>query len=644
MKKRTVLQLSLQMLASMALLLVTSLGFAQVEILQQESNPSQQNEISSLKSHIDYTNSSRDEKSYCIPVGDEWDYFYIEDFVFAGIENLSTGCGVNGYQDFTAMQGSVGIGETSIAKIRSTEFGGSSYLVANIWIDLDGNEVFEASELVLQDVAVNETLLEFPVTIPGNAVAGITRLRVVVSFFDLDPSADPCATLSAGEWEDYSIEITGASTGNDAKAVSIDFDYPLFEMGEVIPVATVKNEGTNTVEIPTVCTIDGTSYTSTKTTAPLASGESAQITFDAWNADTDGVFLMHVNTELVGDENATNDEITMDVTIAPYIPEKRVLVEEGTGTWCGWCVRGIVSMEHMSDTYPESWIGVSVHYGDPMANEEWINNLGFLFYPNARFMRGISADVGLEIFEESYQQEMSKIAPATLNITSTSLNSATGNISLTAESEFIFGGEGYRFSAFVIENNVTGDDSEWDQSNYYSGGGNGQMGGYELLSDPVPAADMVYNDVARKIIGDFDGVEGSLPAVVEYGETHSYTFETDIDPEWDMDNIEVVAILLNDQGMIVNAAKSDITVGIDNITDNGVEVNIYPNPARNYFTVNSESNIQQVEIYNQVGQLTKQLKTTNQQLNVSVSDFISGIYFVKIFSSNQIITRKLVIE
>lgn len=633
MKTFTILKDYSKIVASLVIMLAITTGFA-----QQERHPSHQYEIGIAKNQNKTINSTDEINDYCIPSGEEYDYFYCEDFVFAGIENLSTGCGENGYQDFTDMQGSVEIGETYIAKIRGTMFGGSSYLVANIWIDLDGNEVFDASELLLQDAPVNENLLEFPVSIPGNAIAGLTRLRVVVSFMDLNPSEDPCAALQDGEWEDYSIEISGSSTGNDAKAVSIDIDYPLFETGEVIPIATVKNEGTNTVEIPVVCTVDGSTYTSSKTTAPLAPGELVQITFDAWNADAAGVFLMHVNTELEGDENTSNNEITMTVSIAPFIPEKRILVEEGTGTWCGWCVRGIVAVEHMNDMYPNSWIGVSVHFEDPMANIEWINDLGLLFYPSSRVMRGLQDDASVEYFEESYQQEMSIIAPASCEITSNSLNSTTNTISLTVESEFILGGEGYRFSAFVIENGVTGEGAEWNQANYYSGGDEGPMGGFEDLANPIPAADMVYNDVARVIIGDIDGVEGSIPAVVEYGETHSYTFETAIDPSWNPANLVLVGLLINPDGSIANAQKSELTVGINDIEKE--DLNVYPNPASNNIHI---ANMERgdIQIYNLNGTLVKTISDVEGDININVSELNTGIYFVKSISDKEIRTAKV---
>ena len=633
MKTFTMLKDYSKIVASLVIMLAITTGFA-----QQERHPSHQDEIGIAKNQNKTINSTDEINDYCIPSGYEYDYFYIEDFDFAGIENYASGCGVNGYQDFTALQGNVEIGETYNLKIRSTMFGGSSYLVACMWIDLNGDEVFESSELVLENVAVGENLLEFPVSIPGNAVAGITRLRVVVSFFDQNPSADPCGSLNNGEWEDYSIELTGSSAGNDAKTASIDIDYPLFEMGEVIPVATVKNEGTNTVEIPVVCTVDGNTYTSSKTTAPIAPGESVQITFDAWNADVAGAFLMHVKTELEGDENPSNDEITMTVTIAPFIPEKRILVEEGTGTWCGWCVRGIVAVEHMNNMYPESWIGVSVHYQDPMANEEWIYSLGFIVYPNARVMRGLAVDANLDLFEEAYQQEMSKIAPATLNITDASLNAVNESISLTVESEFIFSGEGYRFSAFVIENDVTGEGPGWDQANYYSGGEEGAMGGFENLPNPVPAADMIYNEVAREIIGDFDGVEGSLPAVVEYGETHSYTFETAIDPSWNPANLVLVGLLINPDGSIANAQKYELTVGIDDIEKEAL--NVYPNPASNYINI-SDTELGDLSIYNLNGALVKEITKVEGQLSINVSDLDNGIYFVKLATEDGIKTTKV---
>lgn len=43
---------------------------------------------------------------------------------------------------------------------------------------------------------------------------------------------------------------------------------------------------------------------------------------------------------------------------------KRVLIEEGTGTWCNWCPRGTVYGEQM--IYDYDVIFIAIHMGDVM--------------------------------------------------------------------------------------------------------------------------------------------------------------------------------------------------------------------------------------------------------------------------------------
>jgi hypothetical protein len=70
----------------------------------------------------------------------------------------------------------------------------------------------------------------------------------------------------------------------------------------------------------------------------------------------------------------------------------------------------------------------------------------------------------------------------------------------------------------------------WSQSNAYAGGGSGEMGGFEILPNPVPASQMVYDHVARTILPSFTGQSGSIPSSVSMGEVHSYTFSVTVDP------------------------------------------------------------------------------------------------------------------
>lgn len=74
------------------------------------------------------------------------------------------------------------------------------------------------------------------------------------------------------------------------------------------------------------------------------------------------------------------------------------------------------------------------------------------------------------------------------------------------------------------------------------------------------------------------------------------------------------------------------------------ETIIYPNPATDKVIIKAASTIDNIEMYNQVGQLVKTISATSYMVNMNVNDQESGIYFLKVFSHDKVITRKLVIE
>ena len=54
--------------------------------------------------------------------------------------------------------------------------------------------------------------------------------------------------------------------------------------------------------------------------------------------------------------------------------ERKVVVEELTGTACGWCPRGLVGMKMLRDLYGDRFIGVAVHQfnaTDPMYTPDY---------------------------------------------------------------------------------------------------------------------------------------------------------------------------------------------------------------------------------------------------------------------------------
>ena len=62
--------------------------------------------------------------------------------------------------------------------------------------------------------------------------------------------------------------------------------------------------------------------------------------------------------------------------VVPKMFNRGVVVEEFTGTGCGWCPRGLVGMEKAAAHYPDNFIGIAIHKfnaSDPMFTSDYAN-------------------------------------------------------------------------------------------------------------------------------------------------------------------------------------------------------------------------------------------------------------------------------
>ncbi len=85
------------------------------------------------------------------------------------------------------------------------------------------------------------------------------------------------------------------------------------------------------------------------------------------------------------------------------------------------------------------------------------------------------------------------------------------------------------------------------------------------------------------------------------------------------------------------------SVGISEAQQAGISV--YPNPATNSLTIALPNEVRNVksEIRNITGQVISQSLITNQKSTLDISDFSSGIYFLRLFSENLDVTEKIVV-
>lgn len=241
----------------------------------------------------------------------------------------------------------------------------------------------------------------------------------------------------------------------------------------------------------------------------------------------------------------------------------KVVAEELTGSWCGWCVRGIVALDETKKAHPEQFIAIAVHGNDFLESPEYTDYIAGLIgssgYPNSVVNRDRNTAGDPEYIPVRFEQKAS--APIEGYVTletggEDGLYEATAKVALNSN-----GLDGrYRMAYAIVENDVYEEgNSNYVQHNSYAGGANGEMGGYEDLSEYV--TDFHFQDVARGTIGDPSGIEGSLPlrmdAGREYVTTESFTLPETV---LNVDNVYIVAMLIDTRSSgIVNADMAKLT-------------------------------------------------------------------------------------
>lgn len=362
------------------------------------------------------------------------------------------------------------------------------------------------------------------------------------------------------------------------------------------------------------------------------------------------------------DADAADDVKVINVDPITPAPGRMVFVEEGTGTWCQWCPRGAVVMDDMAEKFDGFFAGVAVHNGDPMTDSLYDANLAVGGYPGGFVDRG--ADIDPLAFEAEFLDRI-QIPPTVSLVNGAEYNSSTGELKVSTTATFLqdVTAGSYRLGIVLAEDSVTGTTSAYNQVNVYSGGGNGAMGGFENLPNPVPASMMVYNHVARGIAPSYAGTTDGyqMPVSNGYSYTVNATFQTD--PDWDSDQFHILSFIRGAGNRVDNA----MSVSLDDAIANGYQVGIeeaasylngpdaqfqlYPNPATEMVQVVVQLDGPKevsMQIFNSVGQLiaSKDYGAMNgaNRIPVQTAGLASGIYTVSLTIDGILSTRRLVVE
>lgn len=253
----------------------------------------------------------------------------------------------------------------------------------------------------------------------------------------------------------------------------------------------------------------------------------------------------------------------------PFMPAYKVVIEEGTGQWCGWCPLGILAFEYIEENIPDKVIPIAVHNSDVMTVRDYDKGLGFSSFPVGLINRKTVASPtdnnynmdGEGSFFQAVNQELNILPEAEILITEVI---SEGNI-LSVESNVKFAmypkANEYAIAYVVVSNNYMASGS---QANYLADtdlypsfgrfGKGGEYGQKAILNMP-------YNDVACGIFPSFEG-QTIESMDTELGKDNIVNFDIDLAQCKNTDGspeLEVVAMLINKAtGHIVNADKAAV--------------------------------------------------------------------------------------
>lgn len=448
---------------------------------------------------------------------------------------------------------------------------------------------------------------------------------------------------------------------NDGEMTAVNFSPVIATIGNNPITGLIKNNGGNDItSIDLNWQVDGgTTYTQSLTGLAIIPGQSYNFNHsDQWNAmagfHTLRVWLSNTNGN---DSDLSNNEIIKSIYVVNELFSKTVVYEEATGTWCQWCPRGLVGLKDMLHNHPDgSFIGIAVHNNDPMVVAAYNSAIGGYIsgYPSGTLNRiPVEVDPGLSSIEPAYQAELTRVPLGKITVPDVSWNSTTRQISFEVNSQFALdiAAANYNVAAVIVENGVHGTASGYNQANAYSGSANPLMDwegvNWNNLPASVPAATMVYNHVGRALLGGFTGVASSVPSAVSYNTLYPYSFTYTLPTTQNENNIEVVAILIdNASGQIVNADNFDLGAKITLATTNfnsKNKISIFPNPSTGILNVNTQNTVE-ISITDLLGKVMFHSNKITNQTPIDLSGFQKGVYLAKIVGDNTISTEKIILN
>jgi len=531
------------------------------------------------------------------PAGNEiwWGYF-IEDDVNA--PNFS-GYGVDTVAYYEA---AIRIGSNN------SNLGGATVNAVRLWFsDITIHKITSlkiwVTKNLTKDVVNSASLLYVQEVDPATLIAGSNNIAFEVPYtinnattyfgYTLELNTQDKAIINGGEWETNSFWFRASELQTNWQTVKtgklalqllvedacfplnaaspFDFGTHYFLKGDqaIVPIR-IKNNGMNPVTSIsyTITTNNDPSTTTPEVTVAIDSLaynaiDTINVAFDTSNAMTcnTAITITKVNgvaNETISPQNKAWGQLYIRAILTNRVP----VIEEFTGTWCGWCPRGFEGMETVRETYGDNVILIAAHNADPMAITDYDPVMASSF-PTAVINRQANVDPHPSTFIEYLNATMDDHPDAMVDVSAQWNNEEMTEINISTDSKFVYNlsNANYGIALVLTNDGLQGTGINWSQANYYNTGS-----GDPYMSDWYGAGSYVsgltYNFVAVAAWNIERGFDGSVPTTVVGGGSNKFNYTADISSKsviQDKSLLKVIALLIDrSTGEIINAGHTRI--------------------------------------------------------------------------------------
>lgn len=344
---------------------------------------------------------------------------------------------------------------------------------------------------------------------------------------------------------------------------------------------------------------------------------------------------------------------------------KKVVVEDYTGTWCGWCPEGTVILEQLEAANPDNMFAIGNHSGDALEVPEGAAidaGLQVSGYPNGsvdRFLYPGEAKISMSRskWQSKFNLRKATTAIASISFSGLEVNNATGTFKGTVNVKFVSAptaGVPLSLQVYVMEDSIpaTGTYAQGNYSTAVQGGAS-------------PLTNWFHNHTLRDALGGNWGWEDVIPATPQVGVTYSKEFEFVMPANFSAKHLHFLGFVAyngtvaNNQKEIINSeqiyAQSFGTLG-GLKTFAKKELSIFPNPVSNTSQINLSYDLAKSgEITLNVYDITGKLVATpyqgyeiagNHMLNFTAArhNLSAGVYYLKLSAGDETFTGKVSVQ